>query len=87
MCSRVNPSVKKIILNTYSKSALTLKAKDKAIKVIEDFDFKAPKTKMFIDVLKALNVEDKKSLIVFGAPNNNVYLSSRNFKGSDVVTS
>jgi large subunit ribosomal protein L4 len=69
------------------KSALTLKAQDKAIKVIEDFDFKAPKTKMFIDVLKALNIEDKKSLIVFGAPNNNVYLSSRNFKGSEVVTS
>ena len=54
---------------------------------LEDFDFKAPKTKMFIDVLKALNIEDKKSLIVFGAPNNNVYLSSRNFKGSEVVTS
>ena len=62
------------------KSALTLKAQDKAIKVIEDFDFKAPKT-------KALNIEGKKSLIVFGAPNNNVYLSSRNFKGSEVVTS
>ncbi len=42
---------------------------------------------MFIDVLKALNIEDKKSLIVFGAPNNNVYLSSRNLKGSEVVTS
>ena len=42
---------------------------------------------LFIDVLKALNIEDKKSLIVFGAPNNNVYLSSRNFKGSEVVTS
>ena len=69
------------------KSALTLKAQDKAIKIIEDFDFKAPKTKKFIDVLKALNIEDKKSLIVFGAPNNNVYLSSRNFKGSEVVTS
>ena len=69
------------------KSALTLKAQDKAIKIIEDFDFKAPKTKKFIDVLKALKIEDKKSLIVFGAPNNNVYLSSRNFKGSEVVTS
>ena len=69
------------------KSALTLKAQDKAIKIIEDFAFKAPKTKKFIDVLKALNIEDKKSLIVFGAPNNNVYLSSRNFKGSEVVTS
>ena len=69
------------------KSALTLKAQDKAIKIIEDFDFKVPKTKKFIDILKALNIEDKKSLIVFGATNNNVYLSSRNFKGSEVVTS
>ena len=69
------------------KSALTLKAQDKAIKIIEDFDFKAPKTKKFIDVLKALSIEDKKSLIVFAEENKNVYLSSRNFKGSEVVTS
>ena len=68
------------------KSALSLKAKDKAITIVEDFDFKTPKTKKFIDVLKALKIEDKKSLLIFGK-NNNVYLSSRNFKGSDVVTS
>ena len=80
---KLNKKVKRLA----RKSALTLKAQDKAIKVIEDFDFKAPKTKMFIDVLKALNIEGKKSLIVFGVPNNNVYLSSRNFKGSEVVTS
>ena len=80
---RLNKKLKKLA----RKSALSLKAKDKAITVIEDFDFKAPKTKMFLDVLKALNIEDKKSLIVFGTPNNNVYLSSRNFKGSEVVTS
>ena len=68
------------------KSALSLKAKDKAITIVEDFDFKTPKTKKFIDVLKALKIDDKKSLLIFGK-NNNVYLSSRNFKGSDVVTS
>ena len=80
---KLNKKLKKLA----RKSALTLKAQDKAIKIIEDFDFKAPKTKKFIDVLKALSIEDKKSLIVFGEPNNNVYLSSRNFKGSEVVTS
>ena len=67
------------------KSALTIKAKDKAITVLEDFEFKSVKTKNFTSVIKALNLEDKKSLFVFGAPNNNVYLSSRNLKGSDVV--
>jgi len=80
---KVNKNVKRLA----RKSALSLKAKNKSLTVVEDFDFKTPKTKKFIDVLKALNIEDKKSLIVFGAPNNNVYLSSRNFKGSEVVTS
>ena len=68
------------------KSALSMKANDKAILVLEDFNFDAPKTKSFIDVLKALEVENKKSLIVLGGSNNNVYLSSRNFKGSEVIT-
>lgn len=68
------------------KSALSMKANDKAILVLEDFNFDAPKTKNFIDVLKALEVENKKSLIVLGGSNNNVYLSSRNFKGSEVIT-
>jgi large subunit ribosomal protein L4 len=69
------------------KSALSMKASDKSILVLEDFNFDAPKTKNFIDVLKALDVENKKSLIVLGGSNNNVYLSSRNFKGSEVITS
>ena len=79
---KLNKKLKKLA----RKSALSLKAKDKAITIVEDFDFKTPKTKKFIDVLKALKIEDKKSLLIFGI-NNNVYLSSRNFKGSDVVTS
>lgn len=68
------------------KSALTMKANDNNIVVLEDFNFDAPKTKNFTAVLKALDIQDKKSLFVLGASNNNVYLSSRNFKGSDVVT-
>ena len=68
------------------KSALTMKANDKAIMVIEDLNFDAPKTKDFINVLKTLGLENKKSLIVLGESNNNVYLSSRNLKGAEVVT-
>ena len=68
------------------KTALTLKANDKAITVLEDFDFETIKTKNFTSVIKALNLESKKSLFVFGASNNNVYLSSRNLKGSEVIT-
>jgi large subunit ribosomal protein L4 len=78
---KLNKKLKKIA----RKSALTIKAKDKAITVLEDFEFDTVKTKNFISVIKALNLEDKKSLFVFGAANNNVYLSSRNLKGSDVV--
>jgi len=79
--SKLNKKLKRLA----RKSALTIKAKDKAITVVEDFEFDSIKTKSFISVIKALKLEDKKSLFVFGAPNNNVYLSSRNLKGSDVV--
>ena len=68
------------------KSALSIKANEKAIVVLEDFSFEAPKTKNFTAILKALDIQDKKSLFVLGALNNNVYLSARNFEGSDVVT-
>jgi len=68
------------------KTALSLKASSKAITVVEDFDFETIKTKNFTSVLKALNSESKKSLFVFGASNKNVYLSSRNLKGSEVIT-
>lgn len=69
------------------KSALTIKSNEKAILVVEDFDFDAPKTKDFIEILKSLGLENKKSLFVLGDSNNGVYLSSRNLKRSDVVTS
>jgi large subunit ribosomal protein L4 len=80
---KLNKNVKRLA----RKSALTIKAQEKAIVVLEDFDFEAPKTKNFTDVLKALNLETKKSLFVLGTPNNNVYLSSRNLKGSEVLIS
>ncbi|MDX1461990.1 MAG: 50S ribosomal protein L4 [Marinirhabdus sp.] len=68
------------------KSALTLKANDKSIVVIEDLSFDAPKTKNFTSVLKNLGLENKKSLFVLGESNNNVYLSSRNLKGTEVIS-
>ena len=68
------------------KSALSIKSNEKAILVVEDFNFDAPKTKDFKNVLKSLGLENKKSLFVLGDSNNNVYLSSRNLKGSEVVT-
>ena len=80
---KLNKNVKRLA----RKSALTIKANEKAITVLEDFNFEAPKTKAFTAVLKALNLDSKKSLFVLGASNNNVYLSSRNLKGSEVVTS
>jgi len=68
------------------KSALSIKANDNSILVLEDFSFETPKTKNFVDVLKALELDNKKSLIVLAGSNNNVYLSSRNFKGAEVLT-
>jgi len=79
---KLNKNVKRLA----RKSALSIKATDKSIVVLEDFNFESPKTKNFVSVLKALEVENKKSLIVLGGTNNNVYLSSRNFKGSEVIT-
>lgn len=68
------------------KSVLSQKLKDNEIKVLEDFNFEAPKTKDFIGVLKALGLDAKKSLFVLGdAENQNVYLSSRNLQKTKVV--
>lgn len=66
-------------------SALTYKAKENAITVLEDFNFEAPKTKNFVDLIKNLNLADKKTLLVLGASNKNVYLSSRNIQGAKVI--
>lgn len=79
---KLNKNLKKLA----RKSALTLKAKEKQIFVLEDFSFEAPKTKNFTQILTALGLQNKKSLFVLGELNNNVYLSSRNLKGTEVVT-
>lgn len=68
------------------KSAFSIKAKESNLVVLEDFTFETPNTKNFINVLKALGLENKKSLFVLGESNKNVYLSSRNLKASSVVT-
>ena len=68
------------------KSAFSLQAKGENIVVVEDFNFEAPKTKEFVNVLKGLGLADQKSLFVLGEANNNVYLSSRNIDKSEVVT-
>ncbi len=69
------------------KSAFSIKAKEANIIVLEDFNFETPNTKNFINVLKALELENKKSLFVLGDVNKNVYLSSRNLKAASVVSS
>src|SRR5690606_32860351 len=68
------------------KSALSIKAKNGSIVVLENLEFDTPKTKNFVEVLRNLGLEDKKSLFVLGETNKNVYLSSRNLKGTQVVT-
>jgi large subunit ribosomal protein L4 len=68
------------------KSAFSLKVKESNLIVVEDFTFETPSTKNFINVLKSLGLENKKSLFVLGDSNKNVYLSSRNLKTSSVVT-
>ena len=69
------------------KSALSLKVNESNLVVVEDFTFDTPSTKNFINVLKSLGLDNKKSLFVLGDSNKNVYLSSRNLKASSVVTS
>lgn len=68
------------------RSALSYKAKDGAITILEDMNFESPKTKEYASILANLNILDKKSLIVIPESNKNVYLSSRNLKGTKVVT-
>jgi large subunit ribosomal protein L4 len=79
---KLNKSLKRLA----RKSAFSIKAKETNIIVLEDFNFETPNTKNFINVLKALELENKKSLFVLGESNKNVYLSSRNLKASKVIT-
>ena len=68
------------------KSALTYKAKESNILILEDLSFKSPKTKEFVTVLKNLNVEDSKTLFVTTSNDQNTILSSRNIKNAKVIT-
>ena len=79
---KLNKKVKQLA----SKSVLSSRAKEKAIQVLEDLNFEAPKTKEFISVLDSLSVNGKKSLVLVNGENKNVYLSSRNIKKAMVAT-
>jgi len=67
------------------KSALSYKAQDSSIVVVEDFTFDAVKTKSYVQLTADLKVSDVKTLLVLGSANNNVYLSSRNLKKTKVI--
>ncbi|EKX97400.1 50S ribosomal protein L4 [Hoylesella saccharolytica F0055] len=68
------------------KSALSYKAQDNAIIVVEDFDLATPKTKDFVNIVKSLNADNKKTLLLLPSVNKNVYLSARNLQRSEVMT-
>ena len=67
------------------KSALSYKAAENAIVVVEDFTMEAPKTKEFVNIAKNLKVDGKKALFVLSDVNKNVYLSARNLQRSYVT--
>ena len=79
---KLNKKVKKLA----RKSVLSSRAKEKAIQILEDFTFEAPKTKEFISILNSLSVSDKKSLLLVSDKSKNVFLSSRNLKKANVST-
>ena len=67
------------------KGALTYKAKENNIIVVEDFSFEAPKTKEYVNFLNNLKISDKKSVLALSEANKNVYLSARNLSKAEVV--
>lgn len=67
------------------KSALSYKAKESAIVVVEDFNIETPKTKEFINIAKNIKVDGKKSLFVLPDANKNVYLSARNLQRTEII--
>lgn len=68
------------------KSALTYKAKENSISILEDFNFEAPKTKQYLSMLKSLALSDKKTLFVIPEANKNMVLSGRNVQNSKIIT-
>lgn len=79
---KLNKKVKLLARN----SALSYKAAANSIIILEDFSLEAPKTKDVIKIGDNLNISNKKSLFVLAEQNKNVYLSSRNLKGFEVIT-
>ena len=67
-------------------SALSYKAKDKNITVLENFSFDQPKTKSYVEMMKNLSLAGKKALVVLPSHDNNIYLSSRNVERNKVTT-
>ena len=78
---KLNKKVKDLARN----SALSYKAQENAIVVVEDFSFEAPKTKEFVDIVNNLKISDKKLLLVLPAADKNVFLSARNIKRANVI--
>jgi len=78
---KLNKKVKQLA----RKSALTYKARENGIVIMEDFNLEAPKTKEIVNIKNNLQIADKKSLFVLPAENNNIYLSSRNLEDVSVV--
>lgn len=68
------------------KSALSYKAQENAIIVVEDFNLEVPKTKDFVNITKNLKVDGKKTLVVLPGINKNVYLSARNIEKAEVMS-
>ncbi len=78
---KLNKKLKKLA----RKSALTYKAIEKGLYVVEDFSFDQPKTKEYLSFENNLKIADKKSLLVLSKANKNLYLSSRNLQGSKII--
>ncbi len=68
------------------KSALTYKAKEKSISILEDFNYEVAKTKDYLGMLDGLSLADKKTLLVLPVKDDNIYLSTRNIKKAKVIT-
>lgn len=79
---KLNKKVKQLA----RKSALSYKAKEASILVLEDFNFETPKTREFVAIKDNLKIADKKSLFVLPIENKNIYLSSRNLQDVSIVT-
>ena len=68
------------------KSALSYKAKDNSIAVLEDFNFESAKTKQYLSLLSALSLADKKTLLILPETNKNIVLSGRNIQNTKIIT-